>query len=788
MNKLLSTLALLVISSCILFAKPILIKNKYLIATLYDKAIGTVSSGTAAYQLIYYPDKEIEQANDSDYWIIKNTGGAEYTFQNAATLKYIKYDGTAIDRSALVLVDSQQADKSTSFTLELKMSDNLCYYLIRSVVNPTKIWNKRGQAQGTVYPVGVFAGTGASNECFLFYDSSGNPVIDDGKVPAVLPTAGRTLGAFGAYASTLTFNGKTPVVDTAKKEFYLSVPQNAMGTTQNMTVSFVLKNTAHKLYINNVQVTSGSSVSFKTISGTSTQTIEIRNGTTVVASGTIVFSCLPLVQIFSNTTIGNVYNLTRLAVTEPNKTDTAEVFLSDIKTRGAYSSGLPKKAYAIKLKSSDAETSFNYSFLGLRSDNNWILDAMYIDPARMRNRVSTDLWNEFSTRPYYAASEPAMVNGTRGNFVEVFLNDSYNGLYCMTEKVDRKQLKLKKLVYSADSTTVTQRGGLYKAGDWTIATLLGNGLINNFGGISAFDNKNSSWNGFEAKYPDMDDGEPINWQPLYNSIYASSYLTKDIDFNANIATYYDLPLFLDYYLFIELMLATDNQGKNMYLAVYDQTVSPKLSLAPWDMDGTWGIRWNGSTDVTGPNQNFDNFVITNEHAQNELFLRLKRLNFDEYNTKLKDRYKQLRSSYFTYNNLMARFQNYCSLFNISGAANRELKRWSIKDINYEMNYLSTWITARLNYLDNQYLGAIYNGVNTPAFGSGTIEFAPNPVTDRLTVRHIQAGEQVQLISLQGMVLMHSISDGSDISFDMSGYEPGIYFIKTANKTAKVIKL
>lgn len=784
MNKLLFTLSLLVISNSILFAKPILTKNKYLIATLYDGATGTVSPGTATYPLIYNPDKEIEQASDQDYWIIKNLGGSEYTFQNASTLKYIKYDAAALsDRSALVLVDSLQADKSTSFTLELTMSNNLCYYLIRSVVNTEKIWDRRGQSQGTVYPVGVYPGTGSNNECFIFYDLSGNPVIDDGKVPNVLPNVGRTLGAFASYANSLTFNGKTPAVDTSKKEFYLSVPENQMGTNQTMSVSFALKNTAYKLYINKVQVTSGSSVSFQSISGTATQTIEIRNGATVVASGSIVFSCLPLVQIFSTTTIGTVYDLTRIAVTEPNKTDSTEVFLSNIKTRGAYSGSLPKKAYAIKLEGSDGETSLNQSFLGLRSDNNWILDAMYIDPARMRNRVSTDLWNAFSTRPYYAASEPSMINGTRGKFVEVFLNDSYNGLYCMTEKVDRKQLKLKKLAYSADSTTVTQRGALYKAYDWTVGTLLGFGANNR---IAAYDNNSQTWNGFETKYPDMDDAEPINWKPLYNAIFASSNLTNDQDFNANIATYYDLPLFLDYYLFIELMLATDNQGKNTYLAVYDQTVSPKLSLAPWDMDGTWGRRWDGSSNLTTANQNFDNFVITYEHAQNQLFLRLKSSNLNGYNAKLKDRYKQLRGSFFTYTNLMARFQSYCNLFNVSGAGNRELKRWPIQDINLEMTFLSTWITARLEYLDMQYLGALYSDINVPT--SGTIEFAPNPVTDRLTVRQIEAGEQVQLISLQGVVLRQIISDGNNLSFDMSGYAPGIYIIKTANKTAKVIKL
>lgn len=42
----------------------------------------------------------------------------------------------------------------------------------------------------------------------------------------------------------------------------------------------------------------------------------------------------------------------------------------------------------------------------MRSDNNWILDAMAVDRARMRNRVSTDLWLAFSTKPYHAAYTP----------------------------------------------------------------------------------------------------------------------------------------------------------------------------------------------------------------------------------------------------------------------------------------------------------------------------------------------------------------------------------------------
>ena len=51
----------------------------------------------------------------------------------------------------------------------------------------------------------------------------------------------------------------------------------------------------------------------------------------------------------------------------------------------------------------------------------------------------------------------------------------------------------------------------------------------------------------------------------------NSVFSNNNDFIFNVGAYYDLPVFMDYYLFLELILATDNHGKNMYLYNYDQT-------------------------------------------------------------------------------------------------------------------------------------------------------------------------------------------------------------------------
>lgn len=222
----------------------------------------------------------------------------------------------------------------------------------------------------------------------------------------------------------------------------------------------------------------------------------------------------------------------------------------------------------------DAEgNSVDRQFLGLREDNNWILDAMAIDRACMRNRVATDLWNDFATKPYHQKWEKKALTGTRGKFVEVFLNGKYNGLYCMTEKIDRKQLKLKKLKQAENGGNDVIRGSLFKSYDWTYETLMGHypdisdypkkapSNYNNF-------NKQEAWCGYELKYPDYED-EPIDWAPLWNAINFVS-TSSDEQFVQEFADYFDRPVVDDYYLFMEIILASDNHGKNMYYFNYDQ--------------------------------------------------------------------------------------------------------------------------------------------------------------------------------------------------------------------------
>ena len=359
---------------------------------------------------------------------------------------------------------------------------------------------------------------------------------------------------------------------------------------------------------------------------------------------------------------------------------TAEEYHTLLRYRGASSLIYDKKNYAVKLTDANGE-DMDASLLGMRSDNSWILDAMAVDMARMRNRVSTDLWLALSTRPYYANLEPSMVNGTHGEFVEVTVNGAYWGIYCLTEKVDRKQLKAKKYQGS------TVRGVLYKA--------IAHDSLREITEVPK--DSSATWQGWEFQYPDPSKGEPSTWQPLYSLAELLSQPEGSKEVERTLETRVDLPVWIDYCLLMDLMHATDNGKKNMFVYFRDITASDvRACICPWDMDATWGRTWRRIKEGPETNCNISNGV-----------------NFHMYTT-LPDgfyrqcqRWAELRDAGMTAEYILAIFDRYFDLFERSGAAGRETERWNgINDVTIdfetEKDYIHDWVPRRIVYLDTDY--------------------------------------------------------------------------------------
>lgn len=354
-----------------------------------------------------------------------------------------------------------------------------------------------------------------------------------------------------------------------------------------------------------------------------------------------------------------------------------------IKWRGNTAKHFEKKSYSIKIVD-DKGKGKDVSFLGMRTDNKWILDAMAVDKSRMRNRVSFDLWNDFSHKSYIMAHNNKTVNGTRGHFVEVYLNGEYNGIYCLTEKIDRKQLKL------AKHNKGRANGLLYKAESF---------LYTGFWEVGDYDNTKMTWGGWEMKYPDLSKGETIDWQPLYDATDFVVNATED-EFDAKVAEYFDLPVWSDYFLFANVIMAFDNHAKNNFTYVYDKTKSQKLGFAPWDLDATWGRNHKGNP-----------LSADKEIYYNKLFARLlesKKINFMRA---VASRYFDLRKTVLSETRIKERFNSYFQLFRETGAAQRETEKWNgVDDVELDFDqeelYINNWIEQRLDYLDETWKQAL----------------------------------------------------------------------------------
>lgn len=607
--------------------------------------------------------------------------------------------------------------------------------------------------------------------------------------------------AFAEAFDSLRINDKQLVYDGKGNAYFATLPEGMRnGGDYTAKVTYKLKATnaeGYTLKVNGQEPDADGYVTFDNVDCETLYPIELTNASENVDLSTkIRFTFLPIVELNCSSVNSKAYTTGSLRVTDPASLGYDSLMIAAFKYRGASSSNYPKRSYAIKLRDENGN-SVDRKLLGYRSDNNWILDAMYIDLACMRNRVATDLWNAFECKPYYADREKKVRTGTRGKFVEVILNGQWWGLYCMTEKMDRKQLKLKKFVPAAQSTTGENEvhGVLYKSNQWTYEVFMGHEsnddndnkqVIYPHKKVSDYKNilGKETWCEYEFKYPDYED-EAVEWRPLHDAanMVATSFILN-ID---SVKSRFDYPMLRDYYLFIDLLLATDNHGKNLFWYAYD-TQGPegdKLSLAPWDLDGTFGQDWDGViTNTKDVTLDFDTYIKNYEHGQFAIFDLIK--SRSEWQQDLKDRYAELRiKGVISGDSIANRFANYASLFEASLADQREQDMWSKayhsrhKDIQGGATYAESWIRRRVNWLDQKYgFDAAVTAINE---AKAEAYFAALGGVGCISVNAGKA-QSVRIYNIAGQ-LVRNAQVGSGVT-TINGIPAGIYVV---NGTKVMVK-
>ena len=499
---------------------------------------------------------------------------------------------------------------------------------------------------------------------------------------------------FSTAQAQVYVNGHIAPFDKETNTWLATIAENQFGKDNLLTVS--LQDGWNQITIEGIVVVDGQ-YTFKHISAESRYETTVTNAEGNKIKGTIQFTFLPLVYLEGY--FGYDYEPGTVTIASPEEQVNDIILSGRIKWRGKTTNTDDKHKRNYNLKFDEDIQLFD-----MRKDNSWMLDAGQPDVFRMRNRIDMDIWNDMASKPYYAYQEPKARNGVRGRMVEVFLNDEYRGIYNLSEKLDRKQLKIKKVDESGNI-----HGILYKGITWENTSM--NDSIYNY------DNYAYNLLGYEVKYPKPgDDCDSTDWKPFMdanNNIIILCY--DDEAFEKQIEEWLDVPVMIDYGVFLSSVNALDNSGKNMFWAIYDKETSNRMTLAPWDLDCTFGQRWGGSlinaeNDLTSPSHLSD-VVIAG-------FFNFNRTNALHFNDRLNERYQELRQNgnVLSTDSLIKRFTKYYNAIKHSGAAQREIDKWSgdsdIKgeeiDFDKEYEYICDWITKHMEAVDKKGFPLVYD--------------------------------------------------------------------------------
>ncbi len=433
---------------------------------------------------------------------------------------------------------------------------------------------------------------------------------------------------------------------------------------------------------------------------------------------------------------------------------TLTVYDIGVEYRGGYSQSFDKKSLRIEFWNDPiGDDTENLDLLGMRSDDDWNLQAMYNEPMRIRNKSAFDLWQQIDTL-YYQEEEPKAINGVHYQYVELFINDEYRGVYGLSERVDRKQLRLKK---DDDGDT---RGELYKGIWWDDAVLLN--------GAPSFDNSTDTWSGWEHKYPDK-----IDWSTLHQAV---TFVVEGEEeaFRESIGDLFDMDNIVNYFIFLNLTRAEDNTGKNTYLAKYD--ADQPYFYVPWDLDGIFGMRWDGVR-----------WRVTDDILSNGLYDRLLEDRSENgFIVQLKKRWDLLRKQVITLDNINAILGANYNYLSTNGIYERERIAWPDTELLNEntTDYTTDWLVDRIRYLDQAFenLDVISSNEETQTLTEWNI--SPNPSPGFITIESDFRIERIQVFSKNGSLVKEVYGDNVS-HIDLRSALRGMYFIKVVNKTGEV---
>ena len=446
-----------------------------------------------------------------------------------------------------------------------------------------------------------------------------------------------------------------------------------------------------------------------------------------------------------------------------------------IEIRGSSSQLFPKKQYGVEVRNPDGSDS-TVSLLGMPAESDWVLYAPYSDKSLMRNVLAYQLGRDLG---HYAP---------RTKLCEVVLNDEYQGVYVLIEKIKRDK----------DRVDVARlRDNEISGDDLTGGYIIKIDKGEEAGWTSDYPPRRRQGDQtivFRYEYPDEDDIVPE--QQAYIRQYVSDFedaLAGDdfADPDEGYARYIDVNSFVDYLIANEVARNPDAYRISTFLHKQKDSDGGLLVMGPiWDFNLGFG---NVDFCLGGSPQGL---VLRYNSVCPEDFWLIPfwwdRLAEDPvFAQRVTDRWAELRTDVLSTERIVAQIDSITSL--VSEAQERNFARWPVlgeyvwpnafigATYTQQVNHLKNWTTDRLNWLDANLSRELTLVTDLPPEVSAeSLRVYPNPFSEILTVHWASPAPEtgsVQFYNLLGKKVWassHGPTDGQTLDLNTAGLPPGLY--------------
>ncbi|MBR4940798.1 MAG: CotH kinase family protein [Clostridia bacterium] len=331
--------------------------------------------------------------------------------------------------------------------------------------------------------------------------------------------------------------------------------------------------------------------------------------------------------------------------------------------RGYESDLWPKQAYKLTLFDENG-AYVRTQLLGMRPDDDWLLMPMYGDRTKIREKLSLDIWNQI------AADAPYLLErGSDAEYVEVFIDGDYAGLYLLAQRLDGKLAggDADDTVYLFDGTDIPTAEEMLLTESFFCrdVEIRSTHLF--------FDS--SLWENC------------ILWT---DAVYRGIGGVSKVQTSKNIC---------DYYLFSTLASAPRDGHQSFCLVAHDNYGEKTFVSIPTDMKYSFGSTFS---EIEAKNHTEFDLSLAYVPANCPLYAAFAaEVGAETAGDLLSERYAEL-SHVFSEENLLNRAEKLSALLTASGALARDSARWPGTLNGGGRAELETYISARLAYMDAQF--------------------------------------------------------------------------------------